>query len=110
MTRLLFRLGSAAMLLLIISCLPMNPYKYFEDQLQAEVGESMNDVPPHSWQVQPKLIATEPLPDGNIGYHYEFENYRGVCRYVLEVDPKTHKIVSWKYAGEDKEKACFLIP
>jgi hypothetical protein len=110
MIRLLFRIGSAAALLLTISCLPMNPYKYFQEQLQAEVGENIADVPPPSWQVHPKLVSKKPLPDGNIGYHYEFENYRGVCRYVLEVDPKTRKIVGWKYAGEDKDKACFLIP
>lgn len=110
MRMLLFRIGSAVALLLITSCLPMDPYKYFQDQLQAEVGESINDVPPHSWQVQPKLVATEPLPNGNTEYLYEFENYRGLCRYVLEVDPKTSKIVGWKYVGEDKDKACFLIP
>ena len=88
----------------------MDPYKYFEDQLQAEVGESINHVPPHSWQVRPKLVSTEPIPDGNIEYHYEFENYRGWCRYILQVNPTTRKIVGWRYDGEDEDKACFLIP
>lgn len=110
MVRLLFRISSAGALLLVISCLPMDPYKYFQEQLQAEVGENIAAVPPHSWQVQPKLVSKEPLPNGNIGYHYEFENYRGVCRYVLKVDPATHKIVGWRYESEDKDRACFLIP
>lgn len=106
----LFRLGLNVLFLLTVSCLPMDPYKNFENQLQAEVGENINDVPSHSWQIQPKLVFKEPMPNGNIEYHYEFENYRGLCRYALEVDPTTHKIVGWKYVGEDKDKACFLIP
>jgi len=110
MIRLLFRIGSAAALIPIISCLPMDPYKYFQHQLQAEVGENIDNVPPHSWQVRPKLVAIKPLLNGNTEYLYEFENYRGLCRYVLEVDPKTRRIVGWKYEGEDKDKACFLIP
>jgi len=88
----------------------MNPYRNFEDRLQSEVGESINEVPSPSWQIRPKLVFKEPLPNGNIEYHYAFENYRGLCRYALEVDPATNKIVGWRYDGADKDKACFLIP
>ena len=106
----LFRFVCGVLFLMTVSCLPMNPYKNFEDRLQAEVGENINEVPPPSWQIQPKLVFKEPLPNGNIEYHYVFENIRGLCRYVFEVDPTTGKIVGWRYDGEDKDKACFDSP
>jgi len=106
----LFRIILVILFLLTISCLSLDPYKNFEDQLQAEVGESIDDARSYSWHVRPELVSTDPLPNGNIAYHYEYENYRGLCRYVFEVDPTTRKIVDWRYDGEDKDKACFVIP
>ena len=96
--------------LLTISCLPADPYKHFEDQLQAAVGESIEDAPSYSSHARPDLAFTERLSNGNLGYHYAYENIRGLCRYIFEVDPTTHKIVAWRYDGEDKDKACFASP
>jgi hypothetical protein len=96
--------------LLTVSCLPFDPYKKFEDQLQSEIGQSIDDVPSYSGHVRSELAFKTPLPNGNIEYHYVFENIRGLCRYVFEVDPTTCKIVGWRYDGEDKDKACFDSP
>jgi hypothetical protein len=109
-TTLLLRVFLAILFLLTISCLPFDPYKKFEDQLQSEIGKSIDEVPPYSWQVRSELAFTSPLPNGNMEYHYVFDNIRGLCRYVFTVDPTTGKIVDWKYDREDKDKACFDSP
>ena len=106
----LFRIVLVILFLLTVSCLPFDPYKKFEDQLHSEIGKSINDVPSYSWHVRSELVFKTPLPNGNIEYHYAFENIRGFCRYVLTVDPTTRKIVGWRYDGEDKDKACFDSP
>ena len=106
----LFRVVLATLFLLTISCLSFDPYKKFEDQLQSEIGKSIDDVPSYSGHVRSELAFKTPLPNGNIEYHYVFENIRGLCRYVLTVDPSTGKIVGWRYDGEDKDKACFDSP
>ena len=106
----LFRIVPVILFVLTISCLPFDPYKQFEDQLQSEIGKSIDDATSHSWRVRSELIFTKPLPDGNIEYHYVFENIRGLCRYVLAVDPTTRRVVGWRYDGEDKDKACFDSP
>jgi hypothetical protein len=106
----LFRIVPAILFLMTISCLSFDPYKKFEDQLQSEIGKSIDDVPSYSWHVRPELVYTTPLPNGNIEYHYVFENIRGLCRYVFAVEPTTRKIVGWRYDGEDKDKACFDSP
>jgi len=95
---------------LTTSCLSVDPYKIFEDRLQAELGKSIDDARSPSRFNQSELISTKSLPNGNIEYRYAFENYRGICRYALEVDPATHRIMAWRYDGEDKDKACFVIP
>lgn len=105
-----YRIVLVTVILLTSSCLPFDPYKKFEDQLQSEIGKSIDDVPSYSWHVRSKLVFTTPLPNGNIDYHYVYENIRGLCRYVLAVDPATRKIVGWKYDGEDKDRACFDSP
>ena len=96
--------------LLTTACMSLDPYQYFQDQMQAEVGENIDAAPFHSWRVRPELIFTAPLPNGDVEYHYGFENIRGVCRFVLVVDPATRKIVDWRYDGQDKDKACFSMP
>jgi hypothetical protein len=106
----LFTIVLVSLFLLTISCISVDPYKYFEDQLQAQVGESIDDAFSYPWRVRPDLLFTEPLSNGKIEYHYAYENLRGLCRYVLEVDPTTRKIVDWRYDGEDKDKACFVNP
>ncbi len=105
-----FRIVPAILCLMTISCLTFNPYKKFQDQLQSEIGKSIDDVPSYSWHVRPELVFKTLLPNGNIEYHYVFENIRGLCRYVFTVDPTTRKIVGWRYDGEDKDKACFDSP
>jgi len=95
---------------LIISCVPIDPYKNFKDQMQAKVGESIEGALSYSGRARPDLAYTQPLSNGNIEYHYAYENFRGLCRYVFEVDPTTRKIVDWRYDGEDKDKACFINP
>ena len=106
----LFRIVLVSLVLLPISCLPFDPYKRFEDQLQSEIGKSIDDVPSYSWHVRSKLVFKTPLPNGNIEYHYVFENIRGLCRYAFTVDPATRKIVDWRYDGEDQDQACFDSP
>jgi len=106
----LFRAVLAILFLLTISCLPFDPYKKFEDQLQSEIGKSIDDVPSNSGDVRSELAFTTLLPNGNIEYHYVYENIRGLCRYVFTVNPTTRKIVGWRYDGEDQDKACFDSP
>ena len=106
----LFRVVLFALFLTTTSCVSLDPYKYFEDQLQAEVGKSIDDAPSYPWRVRPDLVFTKPLSNGHIEYHYVYENIRGLCRYLFEVDPTTRRIVNWKYDGQDKDKACFLNP
>ena len=105
-----YRIMLALLFILATSCLSVDPYKNFEDQLQREVGESIDDARSPSRLNRPELISTKSLPNGNLEYRYAFENYRGICRYAYEVDPATHRIVAWRYDGEDKDKACFVIP
>jgi hypothetical protein len=105
-----FRIFLISLFLLTTSCLSLDPYKRFEDQLQAQVGGSIDDASLYSWSVQPELVFTKPLPGGHIEYHYQFENFRGLCRYVFEVDSTTRRIIDWRYDGEDKDKACFVVP
>jgi hypothetical protein len=100
----------ALLFVLTTSCLSVDPYKIFEDRLQAEVGKRIDDARSPSRLNPSELISTRSLPNGNVQYRYAFENYRGICRYALEVDPATHRIVVWRYDGEDKDKACFVIP
>jgi hypothetical protein len=100
----------ALLFVLTTSCLSLDPYKNFEVHLQREIGESIDDVRSPSWSYRPELISTKSLPNGNLEYRYAFENYRGICRYAFEVDPATRRIVAWRYDGEDKDKACFVIP
>lgn len=95
---------------LATSCLSVDPYKNFEDQLQREVGKCIDNARSPSRRNQSELISTRSLPNDNVEYRYAFENYRGICRYALEVDPATRRIVAWRYDGEDKDKACFVIP
>ena len=109
MARRLFKIALVILVPLTISCVSVDPYIYFQEQLQAEVGESIDAVPPSSWRVRPDLVFKAPLPNGHIEYHYEFENIRGLCRFALEVDPATRKILGWRYDGEDKDKACFFV-
>jgi len=106
----LFRMVLVILFLLTNFCVSVDPYKYFEAEMQAEVGKSVDDAPSYPWRVRPYLVFTKSLLNGHFEYHYVYENIRGLCRYVFEVDPTTRKIVDWRYDGEDKDKACFVIP
>lgn len=106
----LFKIFLISSFMLTVSCAPLDPYENFESHLQAEVGESIDDAPSYSHRAQPRSISADPLINGNLEYHYEYKNFRGICRYVFEVDPKTHKIVGWRYDGEAKDKACVVNP
>ncbi len=106
----LIRIVLLLLFLLTISCVPIDPYKNFKDQMQAKIGERIDGQPAYSGRARPDLSFTKQLPNGNIEYHYAYENFRGLCRYVFEVDPATRRIVAWRYAGEDKDKACFINP
>jgi hypothetical protein len=106
----LFRIGLSIWFLLTISCLATDPYKDFEDQLQNRIGESMDGAPLPAGRARPDLAFTKPLSNGNLEYHHAYENLRGLCRYVLVVDPTTGKIVDWRYDGADRDKACFTAP
>jgi hypothetical protein len=106
----LFRIVLVIFFFLTVSCASLDPYENFKSHLQAEVGENIDDAPSYSHRAQPNSISTNPLQNGNIEYHYEYKNFQGICRYVFEVDPKTRKIVDWRYDGEDKDKACFVNP
>jgi len=105
-----FKIMLSLLCILTISCLSADPYKAFEARLQAEVGDSIDDARSASRLSQSKLISTIQLPNGNLEYRYAFENYRGICRYAFEVDLATRRILAWRYDGEDKDKACFVIP
>jgi len=96
-------------LITITSCTHIDPYDNFKNILQAEIGKKIDNAPYYTWRYQPKSIS-EPLPNGNIEYKYEYISIRGICRYIFEVSPITHTVISWRYDGEDKDKACFVNP
>ncbi len=39
---------------------------------------------------------------------YRYKYYRGDCRYMLEVDPGTRKIVDARFEGEELD--CIIVP
>ncbi len=75
--------------------------------MDAKVGESI-DNDPYGVGAQPVDIKT--LPNGNLEFRYVRKNFRGVCKYIFEVDKTTRKVIAWRYDGEDKDNACFVNP
>jgi hypothetical protein len=43
--------------------------------------------------------------NGNIENEYRF---RGTCRYFYEIEPKTGRIVGWRFEGSERD--CEIIP
>jgi hypothetical protein len=97
----------ASSTLAVSSCVT-DEYENFQQIMDAQVGQSMDDVPYYSFRAQPS--GTKTLPNGNLEYRYVRKRFRGICKYILEVDNKTHKVVAWRYDGADKDKACFVNP
>jgi hypothetical protein len=51
------------------------------------------------------VFNSKTLFNGNIENQYR---YRGTCRYFFEVDPKTRKIVGWRFEGSERD--CEIVP
>lgn len=98
---------SFAPLSLLSGCL-IDPYENFKEIMDSEVGHNIDVDAQHTFRANPADIRT--LPNGNLEYRYVGKDFRGTCKYIFEVDKTTHKIIGWRYDGEDKDKACFVNP
>ena len=76
--------------------------------MDAQVGQSIDNASYYGFRSRPVDIKT--LPSGNFEYRYVLGSFRGTCKYILEVDKTTRKVIAWHYDGEDKDKACFVNP
>lgn len=76
--------------------------------MDSEVGQSIDNAPYYGFRSRWDEIKT--LPNGKLEYKYTLKNFRGTCKYILEVDKITRMVVAWRYDGEDKDNACFVNP
>jgi hypothetical protein len=86
-------------------CTSISPHENFRQHLNTQVGMSIDNAPAYSWRNQKDLIEIAPLPNGNLEYTYK---YLRTCRYIFEVNPKTHIIVGARFEG--KETDCVVAP
>jgi hypothetical protein len=94
-------------LLSLSGCL-IDPYENFKEIMNSEVEHSVDTDAQHTFRANPADIRT--LPNGNLEYRYVGKNFRGICKYIFEVDKTTRKVIAWRYDGEDMDKACFVNP
>lgn len=70
------------------------------------IGSSIDDPTLHLAEGNKKyLIETRMLDNGNMEYVYR---WRGTCRYMYEVDPKTRIIVNARY--DEANEDCTIPP
>lgn len=91
--------------LLLYGCAGITAHENFIDHLRNEIGKSIDGAPSYSWRNEKGLIDSKILANGNIENKYK---YRGTCVYYFEIDPKTRKIVSFRFEG--KETDCEVNP
>jgi len=82
-----------------------SPHDNFLAILKDTTGQNIDDVPPVMLPHKEDLIDSKILSNGNIENKYKF---RGACKYFLEVDPKSRKIVGSRYEGNNTE--CIMNP
>lgn len=83
----------------------VSPHQNFVDHLNATVGKNIDEIPPYQLPHSENLIDSKLLKNGNTENTYK---YRGTCRYILEVDSQSRKIVSATYEGKDED--CYINP
>ena len=99
-------LGIMSMMLSLSGCI--SAYENFKEIMESEIGQIIDNAPYYGFRSRPVDIKT--LPNGNFEYRYTLKNFRGTCKYILEVEKSTRKVIAWRYDGEDKDKACFVNP
>lgn len=82
-----------------------SPHQNFVDHLNATVGKSIDEIPPYQLPHPEDLLESKLLGNGNTENKYK---YRGTCRYILEINPQSRKIVNARYEGKDED--CYVNP
>ncbi len=86
------------------------PHQNFKNILQGTVGRTVEDENlPFRFAYSKDLKNSVQLPSGIIENHYLYEQYPGdFCAYILEIDPKTNRIVAARIEGDPAP--CYIVP
>jgi len=68
-----------------------------------QVGENYTD-PEKSWiaRYPEDIVARNDLENGNIDIEFRTSG-RDTCRVFYEVSPETHRVVSWRFKGHERD-------
>jgi hypothetical protein len=83
----------------------VTPHENFIMTMKVDIGKNLDNPALSGWMQPARLIDYKTLPNGDIEYAYRF---RGNCRYFYEVDPKTRKIIGWRFEGSERD--CIINP
>ncbi|WP_022665051.1 hypothetical protein [Desulfospira joergensenii] len=89
----------------LAGCSNISPHDNFKEHIYGQIGKILNEIPPYQAPNEKNLISSKLLPNGNIENKYK---YKGTCRYMFEIDPKTQKIIAARFEGEKTD--CVINP
>lgn len=98
-------LAGFVLLPLLASCSSLTPHENFKNFLKNNVGKRADDPSSDVARYPQLLIDSQVLPNGNTENKYL---WRGACRYFLEIDSITRKIVGWRFEGSEHD--CEIVP
>jgi len=87
------------------ACSAVTPHENFKNFLRNNLGKSVDDPSSDVARYPQLLVGSQVLPNGNIENQYR---WRGACRYFLEIDQQTRKIVGWRFEGSERD--CEIVP
>ena len=89
-----------------------DPHKNFVNTMNGQIGRTIDGDFRFFWcsERRPDLTKVTNLPNSNIEHRYRYQNARGTCEYVCEVNPATRTTVGWRFVNESTQQACIVIP